>query len=293
MNPNASLRPVSKTKTNNAGEWLAAARQQLASVTDTPLQEAQSLLGYVLGQPRAFLLAHPETSLSAAQQNQADGLLQRRAAGEPLPYLLEEWAFYGLAFHVGPAVLIPRPETELLVEAALEWLRQAPGRRRMTDVGTGSGCIAAALAVNCPDAHVLAVDVSLAALRIAMSNFKRHGLELRTALAQMDLLSAARGPFDLVCANLPYIPSATVDTLPVTRYEPRLALDGGVDGLRLVRRLLLDARRVTAPGGLLLLEVEAGHGESAPRLARELLPGAAVDLLRDLAGLPRLLRIAL
>jgi release factor glutamine methyltransferase len=293
MNPNASPRPVSKTTTNNAGEWLAAARHHLVPVTDVPLQEAQSLLGYVLGQPRAFLLAHPETCLSAAQQDQAGRLLERRAAGEPLPYLLGEWEFYGLAFHVSPAVLIPRPETELLVEAALEWLRQAQGRRQVADVGTGSGCIAVSLAVHVPDARVLAVDASLAALRIANKNITRHELEPRVRLARMDLLSAARGPFDLVCANLPYIPSATVDVLPVARYEPRLALDGGADGLQVVRRLLLDARRVTAPDGLLLLEVEASHGESAPRLARELLPGVAVDMLPDLAGLPRLLRIAL
>lgn len=249
------------------------------------------ILSHVLGQPRASLLARPETGLAAGQAQQLDELLARRAAGEPLPYLIGHWEFYGLDFLVTPDVLIPRPETELLVEQALAWLRLHPGRRRVADVGTGSGCIAAAVALNAPDVHVLAVDRSLRALHVARENLLRHAVLGRVALAQMDLLNAAAGPLDLICANLPYIPSPTLDGLDVARHEPRAALDGGADGLDLVRRLLATAPRLVSPGGLLLLEVEAGHGESAPALARELLPRADVALLADLAGLPRLLRI--
>lgn len=291
MNQSACQPPEWMTTTSSWASWLAQARQRLAAVSDTPLQEAQVILSHVLGQPRVSLLARPETGLTAAQAHQLEDRLARRAAGEPLPYLIGHWEFYGLDFLVTPDVLIPRPETELLVEQALDWLRLHPGRRRVADVGTGSGCIAAAIALHAPDVHVLAVDRSLRALHVARENMLRHAVLGRVALAQMDLLSAAAGPLDLICANLPYIPSATLDGLDVARHEPRVALDGGADGLDLVRRLLASAPRLVAPGGLLLLEVEAGHGESAPALARELLPRAAVALLTDLAGLPRLLRI--
>lgn len=293
MNPNACPRPEWTTTTNSIGDWLISARQQLTAVSETPLQEAQILLGQVLRQPRSFLLAHPERVLTTAEQVEARALLARRAVGEPLPYVLGHWEFYGLDFVLSPDVLIPRPETELMVAAALEWLCANPQRRRIADVGTGSGCIAVALGVHMAGIGVLAVDKSLPAMRIARKNIHRHGVDGRVLLAQMDLLSAVGSQFDLVCANLPYIPSGTVDGLAVARHEPRLALDGGADGLHLVERLLDDARRVTAPGGLLLLEIEAGQGESAPQRAHDRLPGAAIDLLRDLAGLPRLLRIQL
>lgn len=291
MNQTACRPSEWMTTTSSWGSWLAQARQRLAAVSETPLQEAQMLLGHVLDRPRASLLARPETSLTAAQAKQLDDLLCRRVAGEPLPYLLGHWEFYGLDFQVTPDVLIPRPETELLVEHALEWLRQYPTRRRVADVGTGSGCIATAVALHVPDARLLAVDRSMSALRVAHRNLQRHALLERVTLAQMDLLSAAAGPLDLICANLPYIPSSVLDGLDVGRFEPRSALDGGADGLDLVRRLLESALRLTAPGGLLLLEVEAGHGQTAPALARALLPRVGVDLLPDLAGRPRLLRI--
>lgn len=291
MNQTAFRPPEWMTTTSNWGGWLALARQRLAAVSETPLLEAQALLCHGLEQPRTALLAHPETSLTAGQQEQLEDLLQRRVSGEPLPYLLGHWEFYGLDFRVTPDVLIPRPETELLVDTALDWLRAHPGRRRVADVGTGSGCIAAALAVHTPDARILAVDRWMGALRVARQNLERHAVQERVMLAQMDLLSAADGPLDLICANLPYIPSATLDGLEVARHEPRAALDGGPGGLDLVEQLLAAAPRLSAPGGLLLLEVEAGHGQAAPALARRRLPHAAVDLLADMAGHPRLLRI--
>ena len=291
MNPSACQPPEWMTTTISWSGWLAQARQRLAAVSDTPLQEAQVIMGHVLGQPRASLLARPETGLTAGQAQRLDDLLARRAAGEPLPYLIGHWEFYGLDFRVTPDVLVPRPETELLVELALDWLRLHPARRRVADVGTGSGCIAAAVALHAPQVRLLAVDRSLRALRVARENFRRHAVLGQVTLAQMDLLSAAAGPLDLICANLPYIPSATLEGLDVARYEPRVALDGGADGLDLVRRLLASAPRLVAQGGLLLLEVEAGHGDSAPALARALLSRAAVELLPDMAGKPRLLRI--
>ncbi len=275
---------------NDAGGWLAEARRRLSALSGRPHSEALALLESVLEQPRAWLAAHPELELSPAQTARLDRLLARLLSGEPLPYLLGKWEFYGLELEVSPAVLIPRPETELLVETALAWLSAHPGRRA-ADAGTGSGCIAASLAVHCPDLTVAAVDSSFEALRVAGRNFARYRLCERVWACQSDLLAAFAGPFDLVCANLPYIPTATLDGLAVARFEPRLALDGGPRGLDKIARLLADAPRWLAPGGLLLLEIESGQGQSAPRLAHDLLPGARVELIKDLAGKPRLVKI--
>jgi release factor glutamine methyltransferase len=244
-----------------------------------------------LGRPRAWLLAHPETLLDAEQQALLKTATAQLAGGVPLPYLTGMQEFYGLEFAVSPAVLIPRPETELLVEQALAWLAAHPNRRRAADIGTGSGCIAVTLAHQCRGLEVLAVDISWAALQVARRNITHHAVQAQVHLLRGNLLSAASGPFDLLCANLPYIPTGTLATLEVTRHEPGLALDGGPDGLQLIAALLSDAPRWMAPGGLLLLEIEAGHGERGPALAQRLLPGARVELLRDLAGLPRLLSI--
>lgn len=282
---------MERTKTE-AGVWLTAARQRLARV-EHPGLEAQVILEHVLRQPRAALLTHPERELTFAQLAELDQLLSRRLSGEPLPYLLGRWEFFGLEFLVTPAVLIPRPETELLVERALAWLETHPRQRRAADVGIGSGAISAALLTRVPDLHVTAVDVSFQALRVAKINLTAHGVLPRCTLVQSDLLTACRGPFDLICANLPYIPSGTLADLDVAGSEPALALDGGPDGLRLIERLLADAPRLLAPGGLMLLEIEATQGESVPALSRGYFPAAAVDLHLDLAGLPRLVSVAL
>ncbi|HPH97034.1 MAG TPA: peptide chain release factor N(5)-glutamine methyltransferase [Anaerolineaceae bacterium] len=277
--------------TNNSASLLADLTRRLAPLTGTPSLEAQVLLAHVLDCSRTRLLAHPETELSAAQSAHLNALAARRLAGEPLPYLIGRWEFYGNTFTVTPAVLIPRPETELLVETALAWLQAHPGRRRAADVGSGSGCIAITLALHCADLRLAAVDRSAAALAVAQQNACQHGVAQRVAFFQGDLLAAAAGPLDLVCANLPYIPSQTVDGLPVTRFEPRLALDGGADGLDLIRRLLAQLASRLAPGGLALFEIEAGQGQSALAAARMALPQAAACVLPDLAGLSRLLKI--
>jgi release factor glutamine methyltransferase len=280
-----------------AGEWL---EKLILRLVDDPAGlktrpeaalEAQVLLAHALGCSRASLLAHPEQPLEDELINRLESQAARLAQGIPLPYLTGLQAFYELDFEVTPDVLIPRPETELLVEQALTWLSAHPHARRAADVGTGSGCIAASLARRVPGLNLLAVDASRPALEVARRNILRHNLSEQISLLQGDLLSAARGPLDLVCANLPYIPSATLSQLDVTRHEPRLALDGGPDGLRLIFRLLQDAPRWLAPAGLLLLEIEARQGGAAAALARAALPHARVDVLPDLAGLDRLVRV--
>lgn len=277
--------------TNSCGVWLFAARQRLESISPDAWLEAQLLLAHQTKQSRAWVLTHPECVLSDEQRSQLDALLERRMQGTPLPYLLGHWEFFGLDFAVSPDVLIPRPETELLVEQALVWLKTHPAQRLVADVGTGSGCIAVSLAVNQADIRLVATDQSGPALAMAAKNACRHGVADRIQWLNTNLLDGYTGQLDLVIANLPYIPSATLSELLVSKFEPIGALDGGPDGLDLIGALLKDAPRWLAPGGAILLEIEAGQGESAPALAHALLPDAAVSLLPDLAGLPRIVKI--
>lgn len=277
--------------TIETGAWLEQARRTLTAASERPHSEVLALLSHVTGQPRSWLLAHSEETLAPELLNRLNDALQRLWAGEPLPYVLGEQEFYGLTFHVTPDVLIPRPETELLVDAALAWLREHPARRRAADVGTGSGCIALTLASHIPDLLVTASDISPAALSVAAHNRAAHGLTGRVALTQADLFEGAVVSFDLICANLPYIPTRQVDALDVARFEPRLALDGGAAGLEVIERLLAKLPIVLSPGGLALLEIEAGQGESALELARQYFPFADIHVQPDLAGHPRLLVI--
>jgi release factor glutamine methyltransferase len=252
------------------------------------------LLAHVLGRPRAWVLAHPEAEVGGEGIEKYEGGLERLEGGEPLPYLLGRWEFFGLEFLVSPAALIPRPETELLVERALAWLRAHPERRRAADIGTGTGCIAVALGVHLPNLKIWASDLSLPALRLAQENARLNGVAGRVIFVQADLFGSYTGsqpPFDLLCANLPYIPTGTLRRLPVTRFEPRLALDGGEDGLEQIRRLLEEAPARLSPGGLALLEIEASQGEAACALARRAFPGGSVQLIPDLAGLDRLVQV--
>ena len=264
---------------------------RLSAVSETPGLDAQVLLAAVSGRRRAWALAHPEARLTVEQTAALEAALLRLEGGEPLPYVLGKWEFYGLEFALSPAVLIPRPETELLVEQALGWLRAHPGRRWAADVGTGSGCIAVALAVNIPDLKILASDLSAEALQLAGDNARRHEVRERLSLVQADLLPPAGRSFDLICANLPYVPSRELMGLKVSAHEPLLSLDGGPDGLDLIRRLLGGAPESLAPGGLLLLEIEASQGPASLELARAAFPSAALEVLPDLAGFDRLVKV--
>lgn len=253
---------------------------------------AQLLLAHVLGHPRPWLIAHPDAVLSDTQREQADQMLARLRAGEPLPYLLGHWEFFGLDFEVTSAVLIPRPETELLVEQAVAWLKAHPGRRSAADVGTGSGCIAVSIAKTVPEARLLAVDRSPEALAVARRNAERNSAANQIRFLQNNLLDGITGPFDLVCANLPYIPSTALTSLEVARYEPHLALDGGVDGLDAIRALLADSPRWLAPGGCILLEIQFDQGAVVAELARQYLQGANAEVLVDLEGHDRVVAIS-
>lgn len=273
------------------GSWLVRLEGALRPWSETARLDAQVLLANIMKVKRSWVMAHAEAPLSAAQELALTHSLVQLQQGTPLPYVLGRWEFYGLEFDLTPQVLIPRPETELLVEQALRWLQAHPGEKRALDVGTGSGCIAVSLAVHAPQLHATAADISPQALDVARANAAKHGVLERVDFVISDLLASLDGEFDLLCANLPYIPTQTLQGLSVAAHEPRLALDGGQDGLDLVRRLLLQAPAMLAAPGLALLEIEAAQGSAALALGREAFPQARVEILRDLGGKDRLLRI--
>ncbi len=257
----------------------------------SPALDARLLLAHVLGRDHTYLVAHDDEALTAAQAAAYDQLLARAAADEPVPYLIGHAPFYGQEFVVSPAVLIPRPETEQLVEAALVWGR-GRGPLRAVDVGTGSGCIAVTLAHHWPEAAIVAVDMSAAALAVAQANAERLAAG-RVALVRGDLLAAFGPGFDLIAANLPYVTRQEWTMLPdgVKSYEPALALDGGTDGLDAIRALLPQAAERLRPGGLVLLEIGWRQGAAAAALARAAFPAARVEVRPDFAGHDRLVAI--
>jgi release factor glutamine methyltransferase len=267
-----------------AGEALQAARARLASVSRNPRRDADLLLAHVLSCDQTALLTRPERVLSAAESEQFARLVERRLASEPMQYLTGEQEFFGLGFQVSPAVLIPRPETEHLVEAVLERFKREEAVR-IVDVGTGSGAIAVALAHALPHSRVTAVDLFPVALEVARRNAQRHGVIDRLILLPSDLLAAVDSTdFDAVVANPPYIATAEVLEPQVANYEPRSALYAGSTGLEVYERLVPQAARVLKPGGWLMLEI--GYGQSSALL--NLMQGwAGVTLVNDLQGIPR------
>ncbi len=264
---------------------------QLDPLSDTPALDAQVLLAHITQKERAWVLAHPELTLSTTQAINLEKALSQLKKNIPLPYVIGHWEFFGMNFIVTPDVLIPRPETEELVEHALSWLR-ATNKKDVLDVGTGSGCIPIALARNAPDLRLVGVDRSSAALNIARQNAEKHEVANQIDFIESDLFSNIQPlTFDLITANLPYIPTETLKSLDVYTREPTLALDGGADGLDLIRRLLADALRYLAPEGLILLEIDSSHGQAALRVAQNAFPKTESELLQDLSGRDRFIQI--
>jgi release factor glutamine methyltransferase len=246
---------------------------------------------YVLEKPRTWILAHPETSIPEDQLTRLNEVVSLLEDGQPFAYITGVREFFGRPFEVRPGLLVPRPETELLVETALSWLREHPESRRAVDVGCGTGCIAVTLAAEIPGLRVDAIDVDPLAVETTRRNAENLKVPESVQTALGNLLTGVPGPYQLISANLPYIPSSTVDSLPAARHEPRLALDGGPDGLRLIKQLLRQATTRLLPEGLVLLEIEASQGEAAVNMSQQYFPEAEITLHNDLAGLPRLVSI--
>ena len=258
--------------------------------------EAEVLLRHALHVDRAHLYARLQEDLSPADEAGFRSLLTRRLAHEPTAYIVGHREFYGLDFETTPAALIPRAETELLVDEALARVRGRPGRGDrplIVDVGTGSGAIAVALAAHLPRTILLAVDVSREALALAARNARRHGVEGRVSFVQADLLAPVARPAEVIVANLPYVRTADWEALPpeIREHEPRMALDGGPGGLREIGRLLEQAPPHLAPGGSLLVELGPPQAAPALELARRCFPNACARILPDTAGLERVLAV--
>ncbi len=283
---------------NTVGDALSAATQLLRATSDTPRLDAEVLLAHVTGRDRSWLLAHPEAPLS--ETNAFAAAVERRAQGEPVAYIrgFKEWR--SLRIRTDARALIPRPETELVVEAAAAEIRARGTRAVVWDLATGSGAIALALALDFPDAladgrlRLIASDASPEALALARENLDAHGVADAVELVEADLLAPAgeRLPRpDVVTANLPYVSSAEVDERRGSLgFEPRIALDGGPDGLDLLRRFLADVPLHAAPGATLVLELGVAHVAAIAQLAPV---GASVSVVPDLAGLDRVVRIEL
>lgn len=278
------------TKTN-LHTCLLETQKKLAGVCDFPVVETYAIASFVLSRSKEWIISHPEFDLSSQIMKKMNSLISRLQCGEPLPYLLGKQSFFGLEFEVTPDVLIPRPETELLVEEAIHWLQLHPRRHHMMDVGTGSGIIPITLADYFDDLHAHAVDISTNALDVANRNVLKYNLQERIKTYPSDLLSGITKTFDLITANLPYIPSPRLSSLAVSRFEPLEALDGGPDGFKLINLLLGQAPKNIKPGGLLLLEIDDSQVLLANNAATKFLPSAKITVINDLAQKPRLLRI--
>lgn len=287
------------------GQALASAVGRLRQAQlATPRLDAEVLLAHVLERDRSWLLAHPEAPMSEADADAYRTLVDRRAAGEPVAYLrgFKEWR--SLRIRTDPRALIPRPETELLLEAAIDEIEARLARADASvvawELATGSGALALALALRFAvpirdgRLRLIASDVSVDALGLAAENLADHGVTDLVELIEADLLEPAGGVMptpDVVVANLPYVASAEVDAGQGSlRFEPRIALDGGPDGLVLVRRLLASLPSRVAPSASVVLELGVGQVEAVRALAPA---GASVAVVPDLAGLDRVLRIGM
>jgi len=281
------------------GALRESARALKAVAGDAAGLEARLLLAHALGRDAAWLIAHSDARVDDAMLAEVRALVARRAQGEPVAYVTGTAWFYGRAFEVGPDVLVPRPETELVVEAALDDLRAKAlrGKRpRVCDVGTGSGAIALTIAAEAPGARVTASDRSQAALEVARRNARRLGVDGRVRLLAGDLEEPLlpEAPFDCVVANLPYVPTGDVPAKPdAVGFEPRLAVDGGADGLVLYRRLVAALPRLLAGGGSAFLEAAPATVPALAELAARTLPAAHVEIGEDYAGLERWVAVTL
>ena len=256
--------------------------------------EAELLLACALNTDRTHLYQCLRDQLTSQAESAFDALLQRRLAHEPTAYILGHKEFYGLEFQVTRDAIIPRPETETLVGLGLECARSASApEMRIADIGVGCGAIAVALAVNLPQAGIIAIDVSPRALALARRNAERHTVADRIRFLEGDLLEPLDAPVDVIAANLPYVRSDELEAAPpeINEHEPRLGLDGGPDGLRLIERLLRDAPPHLKPGGALFAEIGDQQGEAARTLAAAAFPQAHIEVKPDISRMERVMEV--
>ena len=276
--------------TIDIGLWRKKSSTHLAGISGEAGIEVLALLKNVLNKDTVWILSNPEYILSDKELELLNFQFERLCQGEPLAYITNQTDFFDSRFYIENSVLIPRPETELLVEKALKWCKIQSKTITFIDVGTGSGIIGLSILKHFPDNLGFGIDISFGALRIAQKNKELLNIESFN-LVQADLISIIKNKFDLVCANLPYIPSIPLQQLRVSKYEPKIALDGGGTGLEIIYRLIsqLDGR-VNSPG-LILLEIQFDQGEKVTQYAKEIFPGAEIKIIKDLSGNDRVVSI--
>ena len=279
----------------NVWEALRLGKRLLSQVSKEAELDAELLLRHCLALDRTSLYGRLSEEISTEQEHCYRDLVSRRLTHEPTPYILGHKEFFGLDFLVTPAALIPRPETETLVELAIAFVRrQIAGKDPViADVGTGCGAIAVSIAHSLPEAGVIAIDSSPDALALAGYNAERNMLRGRIRFLQGDLLDSLGNPVDLLIANLPYIPTADIEHLPpeIRDHEPRRSIDGGPDGLSVIERFLQQAPDHLQPQGAVFAEIGHQQEKSASRIAASAFPQAYVEVAPDLAGIPRVLAI--
>lgn len=263
----------------------------LQLTTDDPRMDAEVLLAHTLNVPRSWLSAHPEAQIVPFQYTSYKHYVGEVSRGAPLPYVIGHWEFYGLDFKLDARALIPRPETELLVEQALHHHITSRTDISIADIGTGNGIIAITLALKLPNAKITATDISSTALELAHENAVKHDVANRIAFTHSDLLEGL-DRFELICSNPPYISTDQLETLPVARHEPRLALDGGEDGMEVIERLLTNAGNHLHHGGVLMLEIGADQGHASLALAEQAFSTGTAQIIKDMSGRDRLLIVS-
>ncbi len=272
---------------------LSRAREILTAnnIEDPPL-ESELLLRHSLKIGRVQLYLELDQELSPQHEKIFWDLIKRRLGHEPTAYILKHREFYGLDFYLDSDVLIPRPESELLVEKTLELAKNRPVST-IADIGTGCGAVAISLALNLPHAKIYATDISAAALRVALFNCQKHRVVNKICLLQGDMLDPLPGPVDLVVANLPYVKESEVFQTSIASFEPALALNGGQDGLEKIRQLCSQAVNKLRPGGCLLLEIGQGQRKAVTAFLCSLFPLSQIEVTPDLSGIDRVVSLTL
>lgn len=275
----------------NISEAIDFAADELKSAgVANPRREASSLLTFILQKDKTFLVAHPEYELAALEAAGFKKGLDRRRNREPFQHITGRQEFYGLEFEVNPDVLIPRPETEILVEAAIEFLSSRT-QARFCELGVGSGCISISILSRVQHAEAAGNDISDKAIAIAAKNASKHGVADRLTLRNTDLFENLSGTFDLIVSNPPYIPAGQIESLQteVRLFEPRVALSGGENGLEIIDRIIGAAPRFLTADGLVLIEIGFDQAESVKGLFDPNI-WTSVEFLQDLQGIPRIVR---
>ncbi len=278
----------------NISTALATATEKLAEAEIAePRREASSLMAFILDKDAAFVIAHSEDELAANQKMLFESCVRRRAKREPFQYITRRQEFYGLEFEVSPDVLIPRPETEILVEAAIDFLSNRT-QARFCELGVGSCCISVSVLSQVKHAEAVGIDISDKAIAIGAKNASKHGVADRLTLRNTDLFENLSGAFDLIVSNPPYIPDGQIESLQVEvrLFEPRVALSGGENGLEIIDRIIGAAPSFLTADGLLLIEIGFDQAESVKGLLDPKI-WTSVEFLADLQGIPRILKARL